>query len=185
MLNAGSVIGRLYGYPLQALWGVGFLASSLSASAVANQAGQVITEGFFDLRLSLLTRALIIRGVTLGPGILISVLITSVAAGSNGSVVSAMNACNIVQTAVLPFVLLPLMRFAAVSVDGKKPPLLPSGAWRWLAMVVMPLTVVMSIAAIAVAVATNASPLVFAAGITFLALYTALLLHVARLSFFP
>jgi manganese transport protein len=55
------------------LFGVGLIASGLSASITGTMAGQVVMEGFLDIRLSRAKRAVLTRSVAIVPAIAVAV----------------------------------------------------------------------------------------------------------------
>jgi manganese transport protein len=87
------------------VFGIGLLASGLSASITGTLAGQVVMEGFMDLRLTAGRRALLTRSLAIGPAALATAWF-----GSRGA--SALLVFSqVVLSLQLPFALVPLLMF--------------------------------------------------------------------------
>jgi manganese transport protein len=87
------------------VFGVGLLASGLSASITGTLAGQVVMEGFMDIRLSPARRALLTRALAIGPAAAATAWFG--AAGASGLLVFS----QVVLSLQLPFALVPLLMF--------------------------------------------------------------------------
>ncbi len=87
------------------VFGIGLLASGLSASITGTLAGQVVMEGFMDIRLSPARRALLTRALAIGPA-----AVATAWFGARGA--SAMLVFSqVVLSLQLPFALVPLLMF--------------------------------------------------------------------------
>jgi manganese transport protein len=87
------------------LFGVALLASGQSSTFTGTVAGQVILEGFLDLKIPCWQRRLITRALALGPAL------AGVLWLGEGSVGGLLVLSQVVLTAQLPFALYPLIRF--------------------------------------------------------------------------
>jgi manganese transport protein len=87
------------------LFGLALLVSGQSSTFTGTVAGQVILEGFLDLKIPCYQRRLITRGLALGPA-LVGVLWLG-----EGSVGKLLVLSQVVLTVQLPFALWPLIRF--------------------------------------------------------------------------
>ena len=87
------------------VFGIGLLASGLSASITGTLAGQVVMEGFMDIRLSPARRALLTRGLAIGPAALATAWF-----GAQGAS-SLLVFSQVVLSLQLPFALVPLLMF--------------------------------------------------------------------------
>jgi manganese transport protein len=87
------------------LFGLALLVSGQSSTFTGTIAGQVILEGFLDLKIPCYQRRLITRGLALGPA-LVGVLWLG-----EGSVGKLLVLSQVVLTVQLPFALWPLIRF--------------------------------------------------------------------------
>jgi len=91
------------------LFGVALLASGQSSTFTGTVAGQVILEGFLDLKIPCWQRRLITRALALGPAL------AGVLWLGEGSVGGLLVLSQVVLTAQLPFALYPLIRFTGDS----------------------------------------------------------------------
>jgi manganese transport protein len=86
------------------LFGISLLASAQSATISATYAGQIVMEGFLNLRIPLWLRNLITRCITIIPGLFIAIF-----AGENGSGLALLISSSIL-SAVIPFLIVPLLK---------------------------------------------------------------------------
>jgi manganese transport protein len=114
------------------LFGVALLVSGQSSTFTGTVAGQVILEGFMNLKIPCYQRRLITRGLALGPALL------GVLWLGEGSVGRLLVLSQVVLTVQLPFALWPLIRFTSdrrlmgVFASG---PLVKVLAWAIFAMI--------------------------------------------------
>jgi manganese transport protein len=88
-----------------ALFGVALLCSGLSSSVTGTLAGQIVMEGFLDIRISPALRALLTRAVAIVPAIIVTAWYGS--AGANSLLVFS----QVVLSLQLPFAIVPLLMF--------------------------------------------------------------------------
>ncbi|HET6433114.1 Nramp family divalent metal transporter [Dyella sp.] len=121
------------------LFALALLACALNGMVTATLAGQIVMEGFLDLRMSLPRRALITRGLALGPA-LAGVLVF----GSHGST-SLLVGSQVVLSLQLPLAVVPLLWLAgdrAVMGGHRMGRVLKSASWA-IAAVLVALNVVL------------------------------------------
>jgi manganese transport protein len=114
------------------LFGLALLVSGQSSTFTGTVAGQVILEGFLDLKIPCYQRRLITRGLALGPA-LIGVLWLG-----EGSVGKLLVLSQVVLTLQLPFALWPLIRFTgdrALMGTFASGPLMKTLAWMIFAVI--------------------------------------------------
>jgi len=87
------------------LFGIALIASGLSASITGTLAGQIVMEGFLELRISPVRRALLTRALALGPA-----AIVAASAGDSG-ITRLLVLSQVVLGVQLPFALVPLLAF--------------------------------------------------------------------------
>jgi len=88
-----------------ALFGVALVCSGLSSSVTGTLAGQIVMEGFLDVRISPAARALITRGVAIVPAIVVTAWYGN--SGTNSPLVFS----QVVLSLQLPFAMVPLLLF--------------------------------------------------------------------------
>lgn len=104
LANAGAFLGRRYGDRMEVIWGVGLLAAGQSATMTGTYAGQFIMAGFLDIRMSAAKRAMLTRGIAIGPTLLVA------AFSKNERALDRINEwINIFQSVQLPFAVVPLL----------------------------------------------------------------------------
>jgi manganese transport protein len=116
------------------LFGLALLVSGQSSTFTGTIAGQIILEGFLDLRIPCYQRRLITRALALGPA-LVGVLWLG-----EGSVGKLLVLTQVVLTAQLPFAIWPLIRFTsdrALMGPLANGPLLRAGAWAIFALILI------------------------------------------------
>ena len=89
------------------LFAVALLASGLSSTVTATMAGQIVMQGFLRLRLPLVTRRLITRGLAIAPAAAIIVLY-----GEKGAA-ELLVFSQVVLSLQLPFAVVPLVLFSS------------------------------------------------------------------------
>ena len=88
-----------------AVFGVALLASGLSSSVTGTLAGQIVMEGFLQIKLSPATRALLTRLIAIVPAVIATAFYGS--AGASGLLVFS----QVVLSLQLPFAIVPLLMF--------------------------------------------------------------------------
>ncbi|EME29873.1 metal ion (Mn2+-iron) transporter, Nramp family [Galdieria sulphuraria] len=91
------------------LFGLSLLASSQSAVVSGTFAGQIVIEGFFNIRMPLWLRNIVTRLVTIIPALMIAIL-----AGNQGSGLALLISSSIL-SATVPFAIIPLLKFTQSS----------------------------------------------------------------------
>lgn len=91
------------------IWSVGLLAAANASTVTSTYAGQMIMDGFMDWRVSVWWRTSVVRLITLGPTLLIAILLR----GEDPSFDTLTEWLNIIQSLVLPFVVIPLLLITA------------------------------------------------------------------------
>jgi natural resistance-associated macrophage protein len=107
--EAGDALASTIGPLGVIIWAVGLLAAGLASTMSTTFAGQVVMDGFLDLRLAPWQRASVTRLAALGPSLLIAVF-TSDNAGLRNNINEWL---NILQSIQLPFALIPVISFCA------------------------------------------------------------------------
>jgi manganese transport protein len=102
------------------LLAIALLASGINSTVTATLAGQIIMEGFLDLRIPNWMRRLITRGLAIIP-----VLIVTALYGENGTA-RLLVFSQVVLSMQLPFAVIPLVRFVS---DRRKMGELATGPW--------------------------------------------------------
>jgi manganese transport protein len=88
-----------------ALFGIALVCAGLSSSVTGTLAGQVVMEGFLDLRISSAARALLTRAVAIVPAVAVTAWYGS--SGANSLLVFS----QVVLSLQLPFAMVPLLLF--------------------------------------------------------------------------
>lgn len=108
------------------LFAVALLASGLNSTVTATLAGQIVMEGFLDLRLPSWARRLLTRGIAIIPVIIVTAIY-----GERGTA-DLLVFSQVVLSMQLPFAVIPLVRFVS---DRRKmgkfaiPPYVAATAW--------------------------------------------------------
>ncbi|MBV7534895.1 Nramp family divalent metal transporter [Duganella sp. sic0402] len=106
--EAYQLLGPLTGTALASiLFGVALLASGLSSSVTATLAGQIVMEGFVQIRMPPWARRLITRSVAIVPALVVTLLY-----GDHG-VTSLLLLSQVILSMQLPFAMWPLIRYAS------------------------------------------------------------------------
>ncbi|MEO8835370.1 MAG: divalent metal cation transporter, partial [Caldimonas sp.] len=88
-----------------ALFGVALICSGLSSSVTGTLAGQIVMEGFLDIRISPAVRALLTRSVAIVPAVVVTAWYGST--GANALLVFS----QVILSLQLPFAIVPLLLF--------------------------------------------------------------------------
>ena len=131
--DAFSLLGPALGAPLAAtIFAVALLASGLNSTVTATLSGQIVMEGFINLRITPWKRRLITRGIAIVPAAVAAVLY-----GESGTA-RLLVLSQVVLSLQLPFAMVPLVMFTS---DAKKMNGLPAPRWltwaAWLIAVVV------------------------------------------------
>jgi manganese transport protein len=89
------------------LFAVALLASGLNSTVTATLAGQIVMEGFLDLRLPSWARRLLTRGIAIIPVIVVTAIY-----GERGTA-DLLVFSQVVLSMQLPFAVIPLVRFVS------------------------------------------------------------------------
>ena len=92
-----------------ALFGIALLCSGLSSSVTGTLAGQIVMEGFLDLRISPARRALLTRSIAIVPAVAVTAWYGST--GANALLIFS----QVVLSLQLPFAIVPLLMFTTRS----------------------------------------------------------------------
>jgi manganese transport protein len=104
--RAYELLGPLLGLPLAAtLFAVALLASGQNATLTATLAGQVVMEGFLDIRLPPWMRRLLTRMVAIVPAVVV------IAVWGDGATGELLLLTQVVLSLQLPFAVIPLVQF--------------------------------------------------------------------------
>jgi manganese transport protein len=88
-----------------ALFGIALVCSGLSSSVTGTLAGQIVMEGFLDLRIPAAARALLTRAVAIVPAVIVTAWYGS--SGANSLLVFS----QVILSLQLPFAIVPLLLF--------------------------------------------------------------------------
>ena len=106
LADAYRLLSPLLGVGIaSALFGVALICSGLSSSVTGTLAGQIVMEGFLDIRVSPAARALLTRGVAIVPAVVVTAWFGN--AGANSLLVFS----QVVLSLQLPFAIVPLLLF--------------------------------------------------------------------------
>jgi manganese transport protein len=89
------------------VFALALLCAGQSATITSTLAGQVVMEGFLDLRMSAFARGMLTRGLALVPAV------SLLAVMGDDATVSMLVATQVVLSLQLPFAVIPLLRFAS------------------------------------------------------------------------
>jgi manganese transport protein len=137
--EAHQLLAPLLGGSLAAtLFAVALLASGQNSTITGTLAGQIVMEGFLDLRLRPWLRRLVTRLLAIGPTLVVIALY-----GDTGAV-GLLVASQVVLSLQLPFAIVPLVLFTS---DGRKMGVFANGlAVRVLAWLIAVLIIVLNVA---------------------------------------
>lgn len=102
---AAPALGAVLGRSGAVIFGVGLLAAGQASTTAATIAGQYVMEGFFDWDVARWKRVALSRFLALGPAVLVAV-------SPMGQRNSFNEMLNVLQSACLPFAMLPLLHLA-------------------------------------------------------------------------
>ena len=106
LADAYRLLSPLLGVGIaSALFGIALVCSGLSSSVTGTLAGQIVMEGFLDIRIAPAARALLTRAVAIVPAV--AVTAWSGSAGANSLLVFS----QVVLSLQLPFAIVPLLLF--------------------------------------------------------------------------
>ena len=132
--EAHALLAPALGTPLAAtLFAVALLASGLNSTVTATLAGQIVMEGFINLRMRAWVRRLLTRGLAIIPAAVVTVLY-----GESGTA-RLLVLSQVVLSLQLPFAIVPLVMFTAskAKMNGLEAPRwLTVACWIIAAMVV-------------------------------------------------
>lgn len=106
--NAGQYLEEKYGggvLPILYIWAIGLLAAGQSSTITGTYAGQFIMGGFLNLRLKKWLRALITRSFAIIPTLIVALIFDT----SEGTLDVLNEWLNVLQSAQIPFALIPLL----------------------------------------------------------------------------
>jgi manganese transport protein len=122
--EAAALLSPTLGAPLAGtLFAIALLASGLNSTVTATLAGQIVMEGFIQMRLRPWLRRLITRGIAIVPAVFVTVFF-----GESGTA-KLLIASQVVLSLQLPFAIIPLVMFTANArkMEGLQAP-------RWLSI---------------------------------------------------
>ncbi|CAK5280690.1 unnamed protein product [Mycena citricolor] len=103
LFDAYDLISRVVGKPAATLFAISLLAAGQSSSIIATVAGQVVSEGFLQWRVSPVVRRLLTRLIAVVPATVVAVVV-----GRPG-VDTLLVASQVILAIVLPFITFPLI----------------------------------------------------------------------------
>lgn len=107
LLNVATLFRQMFGVVVSRLWSVGLLAAAFASTVTSTYAGQVIVQGFFGRKINVWWRTAGVRLATLGPTVAVAVAVRGT---DENSFEDLTNWLNIVQSLVLPFVIVVMAR---------------------------------------------------------------------------
>ncbi len=106
--QAHSFLAPLLGYAIApTLFGIALLCCGLNSTVTATLAGQIVMEGFLDIRLPPWARRLITRGIAIVPAAIVTIWY-----GESGTA-KLLILSQVVLSLQLPFAIVPLVMFTA------------------------------------------------------------------------
>ncbi len=106
--DAYKLIGPLLGTTLAMhLFGIALLACGLNSTVTATLAGQIVMEGFIDIKLKPVLRRLVTRGLAIVPAIVVTIV------GGEESTGKLLVLSQVILSLGLPFAMIPLVLFAS------------------------------------------------------------------------
>jgi manganese transport protein len=119
------------------LFAVALLASGLNSTVTATLAGQIVMEGFLQLRMPPWARRLVTRGIAIVPVVFVTALY-----GESGTA-KLLVLSQVVLSMQLPFAIVPLIQF--VTDRGRMGELVISRKTAWIAWVVAAIIIVLNV----------------------------------------
>jgi len=107
--EAGHAMESFLGSSSKYVWAIGLLAAGQSATMTGTVAGQYVMEGFLDLRLPMWQRLAVTRSLALGPAVLVAINTQYPSTFAD----QMDEWLNVLQSMVLPFAVLPLLKFTS------------------------------------------------------------------------
>lgn len=104
--QASEALKALLGEGAKYVWAVGLLAAGQSSTMTGTFAGQFVMEGFIDIRLPIWCRVALTRSVAIVPAICVTFM-------DKENLLKLDFTINIMQVVLLPFALIPLLKFVA------------------------------------------------------------------------
>ncbi len=101
--DAHALLGSSIGGGAALVFAIALLAAGQSSTTTGTMAGQMVTEGFLNLRLRPITRALITRGASLIPALAV------LGSAGDGAVDGLLVLSQVVLALTLPFILIPML----------------------------------------------------------------------------
>jgi len=101
--DAHALLGSSIGGVAALVFAIALLAAGQSSTTTGTMAGQMVTEGFLNLRLRPVTRALITRGASLIPALAV------LGSAGDGAVDGLLVLSQVVLALTLPFILIPML----------------------------------------------------------------------------
>lgn len=131
--DAHALLSPALGLPIAgALFAIALLASGLNSTVTATLSGQIVMEGFIQLKIAPWLRRLITRGIAIVPAAIVTILY-----GESGTA-RLLVLSQVVLSFQLPFAIIPLVMFTA---DRKKMKGLPAPRWltfaAWMIAVIV------------------------------------------------
>lgn len=131
--DAHALLSPALGLPIAgALFAIALLASGLNSTVTATLSGQIVMEGFIQLKIAPWLRRLITRGIAIVPAAIVTILY-----GESGTA-RLLVLSQVVLSFQLPFAIIPLVMFTA---DSNKMKGLPAPRWltfaAWIIAVVV------------------------------------------------
>ena len=102
--QASDALVQLLGESAKYVWAIGLLAAGQSATMTGTYAGQFVMEGFLNWKLPIWARVIITRSVAIVPAVMITFFKTD-------ELTNLDNILNVFQAVLLPFSLIPLLKF--------------------------------------------------------------------------
>ena len=109
LADAGAYLAARFGPAFRTVWCVGLLASGQSATMVGALSGQILVFGLFRVRAPTWARVAATRALAVGPTLALALSPASGAAALDGLA----QGLNVLQAAMLPLALLPLLRLTS------------------------------------------------------------------------
>jgi len=141
LADSGKALENAFGLVGKHVWAIGLLSAGQASTMTGMLSGQIVLNGFFDLKVALWKRILIARSVALIPA-----TIVALATASSSTVAdSAGEFLNVLQSVQLPFALIPVLRFTSnADIMGDE---FVNGSWRaWIGRTLATLALVANFA---------------------------------------